>query len=143
MLLTLLLCPELPLIAPIPTIPSPSPFLQVGRAGDSASLVLCRESEALEVVAGRGWFSEWVAGLGPGGWRRSEMGSWPGSLASQRRAAAVRTTPGPRLQKSEAKARESRAVPGCTVCRGRAKTQRLPAAITNTDWGKRGRRVES
>lgn len=54
--------------------PRPSPVEFRGDAGETGlglgtrpGLVLCRASEALEVVAGRGWLGEWVAkrGWGP------------------------------------------------------------------------------
>lgn len=57
--------------------------------GPPPELVLCRASEALEVVAGRGGLGEWVeSGAGDRGWRRSKMGSWPG----RRAGSGVRTT---------------------------------------------------
>lgn len=67
---------------------------------------MSRASEALEVVAGRGWLWEWwPSGAGDQGWRRSKMGSWPG----RRAAISVRTTAGPGLRDpSELRAGELR-----------------------------------
>lgn len=64
----------LPLPYPAPRSPSfpsgaPRNAVQAGPGlGTLPELVLCRASEALEVVAGRGWLGEWVAerSWGPG-----------------------------------------------------------------------------